>query len=141
MDSLIKKYEGCHLRAYLDPRGIATIGWGSIWFDGRRVNMGDSITQEKADNMLVEYLNKEVSPILDNLPKYITESQKIALASLIYNWNAQGFKNSQLYKAIMTKNRPEIWKQWDFGIKNDLGGIFKRRAEELFLFMQDIDKW
>lgn len=141
INTLIKKYEGCRLEAYQDPKGIWTIGWGSIWIDGRRVQHGDKITQAKADMMLCEYIKSELLPTLDNLPGYVTSSQKIALASLIYNWNAADFKKSRLYMAIIRQDKAEIIRQWDFGLKNNLNGLFKRRTEELFLFFQDIDKW
>lgn len=138
---IIKKYEGCHLSAYKDPKGIWTIGWGNIMLDGVPVQPGDKITQEKADKMLANYVQKEIVPTLNKLPSYITVHQKEALASLIYNWNAAGFLKSKMYQAILRKDKAEIIRQWDFGFKDNLNGLFKRRTEEVYIFFQDIEKW
>lgn len=138
---LVKRFEGCRLKAYLDTEGIPTIGWGSIWIDGRRVQMTDEITQEKADKMLIEYYKKEIEPTINKLPEYITDNQKKALISLIYNWNAQGFLQSKLYKAILSKDKAGIIRQWDYGFKNDQNGLYIRRIKELDVFVSDFPKW
>jgi lysozyme len=139
--NLTMQSEGCKLSAYLDSEGIPTIGWGSIWIDGRRVKLGDSITQEKANSMLEDYFLKEVKPTLDKLPSYITDNQKEALTSLIYNWNSSGFLKSKLYQAIIKKDKAEIIRQWDYGFKNDENGLYIRRIKELALFVPDFVKW
>ena len=58
---LIKKYEGFVSKAYKCPAGVCTIGYGSTsWADGMPIKMGQTITQEKAEALLVDYLNKNV---------------------------------------------------------------------------------
>ena len=47
--SIIKKYEGCQLKAYLDPVGIPTIGYGHT----SGVRLGQTITQAQADAFLI----------------------------------------------------------------------------------------
>ena len=49
---LIKKYEGCKLKAYRDPIGIPTIGYGHT----TNVVMGQVITEKQAE----EYLKQDV---------------------------------------------------------------------------------
>ena len=44
--SLIKKFEGCELKAYQDSVDIWTIGFGHT----KNVKEGDEINQEKAEN-------------------------------------------------------------------------------------------
>ena len=51
---LIKHFEGCELEAYHCAAGVPTIGYGHI----KGVQMGDTITQEQAEEMLVEELNE-----------------------------------------------------------------------------------
>jgi lysozyme len=52
--ALIKKWEGCALTACLEPVGVATIGYGCIAYpNGRPVRLGDQITQEQADALLI----------------------------------------------------------------------------------------
>ena len=54
---LIKEFEGCHLKAYPDPLsgGLPiTIGWGTTRKkDGSPFHMGDTITQQEADELLI----------------------------------------------------------------------------------------
>ena len=52
--SLIKKFEGCKLEAYLCAAGVPTIAWGRT----KDVKMGDTCTQEEADAWLDEELEE-----------------------------------------------------------------------------------
>lgn len=140
MTILIKKYEGFRENPYLCPKGIPTIGYGiTAYPDGKKVSMDDKpITEEYAEALLNDYCIRYVYPVFKKIPYLLTENQRQALSSLIYNWNISGFLKSKLYKAICEKNYSEICKQWDFGFKNNIKGLFKRRTEELYLFMKDI---
>ena len=136
---LIKKYEGLRLQAYKCPMGIWTIGYGNTSYpDGRPVAEGDIITKEYAEALLTDYLIKNVYPVFGKFPFKLTEGQKDAISSLVYNWNMGGFLKSKLYQAICAKNWAEVCREWDFGFKNGLLGLFKRRTEELALFMRDV---
>lgn len=136
---LIKKHEGLRLVAYLCPQGYWTIGYGCRFhLDGRPVKQGDEITKEMAEIMLDNYLIKEVYPVIDGMGIQFTLNQRDALSSLVYNWNAKEFKKSKLYKAIKNKDWANVCREWDYGFKNNLKGLFKRRTEELALFMADI---
>lgn len=138
MCELIKKYEGLRLDAYKCPRGVWTIGYGNTFYpDGRPVQAGDVISQTAAEALLNDYLIREVYPVFAKIPYHLTQGQKDALASLIFNWNSAGFLKSKLYTAICAKDWAEVCRQWDFGFKNGLLGLFKRRTEELALFMKD----
>lgn len=138
-ERLIKKYEGCKLEAYKCPAGIWTIGWGNTYLkDGTKVDWGMKISQEYADELLNMYIEKNIIPTINDIGQKLTEGQKEALASLIYNWGRKGFLNSKLYQAIRKKDYKQVIKEWDLGFINDLKGIYKRRTEELFLFIKDI---
>lgn len=139
MIDMIKRFEGCRLDAYDDGMGVWTIGYGTTKYpDGTAVQLGDSITQEKAEALLVDYCQKEVYPILAKF-SWLSEKQKTALASLIYNWG-NGFTKSKLYSALLLKDYGTIFKEWDYGVKNwkTHKGLLKRRAAELNAFMEDI---
>src|SRR5687767_4780302 len=80
--NLIKEFEGCRLKAYKDPVGIPTIGYGRI----KGVKMGDVITQEQADDYLAEEIAAEYAPGVERLVKVvINENQFAALVSFAYN--------------------------------------------------------
>ena len=139
MCELIKKYEGYSSKAYVCPKGVLTIGYGNTtWEDGTPIKFGDTIDRKRAEKLLTEYIKKEVDPVFKKIPYSLTDAQKDALRSLIYNWNLSGFLKSKLYKAICNKDLAEVCRQWDYGFKNNLLGLFKRRTEELYMIIRDL---
>ena len=78
--SLIKKFEGCELKAYKCAAGVWTKGYGST----KGVKEGDTLTQEEADELLLHemeeyegYINNAVT--VDN---YIMgDFRELAIAS------------------------------------------------------------
>ena len=137
MYGLIKKYEGCYLDAYKCPAGIWTIGWGNTTIDGRPVKEGDHITEEKADKMLQEFVDTEILPKIKFLG--LKGKQQEAFVSLCYNIGiTKILGDTDLIKAIQKKDYAEIYKNWTWGFKNNLPGLYKRRAEEICYFMSEI---
>jgi lysozyme len=71
---LIKEFEGCHLNAYPDPLtgGLPiTIGWGSTRNkNGQPFQMGDSITQAEADELLISQCKNQFLPALRKIPHW-----------------------------------------------------------------------
>lgn len=137
MFDLIKKYEGCKLKAYKCPANVWTVGWGStVYPNGGRVKEGDTCTQKEADGLLLWYCTTQIK-----LPKgYFTEHQKEALYSLIYNVGQTAFDKSELKKAIEAQNWGKVFKNWDWisaGGKEQKG-LIKRRVDELALFFGDV---
>lgn len=142
IDDLIRKYEGCKLKAYPDPAtgGLPiTIGYGSTKkADGTNFALGDEITQGMAEALLCDYIQKNIVPVFDKIPYKLTEDQKTAIASLCYNVGVPSFLRSKLFQAICKKDYAEICRQWDYGFKQNLKGLFKRRVEELYYFIRGI---
>lgn len=136
MYELIKKYEGFKEKAYKCPKGIWTIGYGSTFINGMPVCEGMSITKEKAENLLKEWIEKEVNPYISDLK--LKGKQLDAVQSLVYNIGGPTFKKSKLREAIKNKDYMRICKEWDFGFALNLKGIIKRRIEELYTFIDGI---
>lgn len=141
MNEIIEGTEGCFEQAYPDPLTGGdpwTYGIGSTTkADGTPVKQGDYITKEAARALLRDWLIKYANPIIASIPYRVTESQRTALESLIYNVGPKAFKNSKLYTAICKKDYVNIFKEWDFGVRQ-LKGLAKRRAWELHYFMRDL---
>lgn len=138
MSELIKEFEGVKYQAYKCPAGIWTIGYGSTSYpDGTQVRENDTIKEDYAEIMLNDYLIKYVDPLIAKIPYRLTVHQKEALESLIYNVGPNAFLRSKLYKAIMEKDWPTVFKEWDFGYKQ-AKGLVKRRAKELYYFISGI---
>lgn len=139
MNYLIKKYEGCSLKAYKCPAGVWTIGYGTtVYPDGAPVKQGDTIIQAKADALLIDYVINQIEPHIQDL--YLTDNQKEALTSLIYNIGWPAFSKSKCYKAIKAGDLCTAYVEWEW-IKAGgkvLPGLIKRRAEEKYLFFCEI---
>lgn len=138
IDDIIKKYEGCRLVSYKCPAGIWTIGWGTTYYpDGKSVKEGETISQEMADALLTDYLNKNIVPVFQKIPYTLTIDQKAAIASLCYNVGVPSFLRSKCFTAVCNKDFAGIFENWDWGHKQ-LKGLAIRRADELFNFLKDL---
>lgn len=141
MSDIIEEFEGFSAQAYPDPlTGGApwTYGFGSTTkADGSPVKCGDYIEKEAARVLLRDWIIKNANPVISKIPYRLTESQRQALESLIYNVGAPAFKKSKLYTAICNKDYYNIFKEWDFGVRQ-LKGLAKRRARELDYFLRDL---
>lgn len=140
-NDIIEEFEGFVPTAYPDPltgKEPWTYGFGSTTkADGTPVKCGDYIEREPARALLRDWLIKNANPIIASIPYRLTENQRQALESLIYNVGAPAFKKSKLYTAICKKDHYNIFKEWDFGVKQ-LKGLAKRRARELDYFLKDL---
>lgn len=135
---LIKKYEGFMAKAYICPAGVLTIGYGTtVYADGKPVKKGDTITKDKAEALLIDYLNKNVRPKLSSLK--LKNCQQSALESLVYNIGWGAFSRSKCYKALLAKDWATFIKEYDWfkGGGKVLSGLVKRRTEELYVFFSE----
>ncbi len=89
--TLIKRFEGCYLKAYQDRVGVWTIGYGTTTADksitGCAIKKGMSITQKTADEWLKASLAKKYEPKVSKYDHiyHWTQSQFDALVSFAYN--------------------------------------------------------
>jgi GH24 family phage-related lysozyme (muramidase) len=140
--ALIKEFEGCYLKAYPDPLsgGLPiTIGWGSTRREnGKPFNLGETITQEYADNLLVEELSKRYLPPLQKIPYWneMTDNQKGALLSFAYNLGAN-FYGSVDFKTITKVLKNKEWNEVPSALylyrnpgSNVEAGLARRRKAE-----------
>jgi len=149
---LIKKFEGCFLKAYPDPMTgnlPITIGWGSTKKrDGSNWKLGERITQEEADELLITELETRVLPSLEKIPVWneLNANQRGALFSFAYGaYGDPNFYYNPKFQSMTTvlKN-----KQWDkiketFLIYRNPGsnieiGMRRRRQAEADLFLTPI---
>ncbi len=137
--SLIKKYEGCKLTAYLCPANVPTIGYGHTGKDVTKADVGKKkITPAEAEVLLVSDLPKYANGVERNVKSTINQNQFDALVSFVYNLGEGNFKSSTLLKKINknpndTTIRNEFAKWVKAGGKT-LAGLVKRRADEAELY-------
>ena len=111
---LIKEFEGCHLKAYPDPLSgnlPITIGWGSTRKkDGSAFKLGDTITQQEADELLISQCITQFLPSLSKIPYWneMNDNQRGALLSFAYNLGA-GFYGSGNFNTITSRLKNKEW--------------------------------
>lgn len=149
---LIKRFEGCILKAYPDPlSGGApwTIGWGSIVDEtGKPFKKGDVITQDRADSLLESQLELSYLPGVQRVPYYneMTEEQIGALLSFAYNLGS-GFYGSSGFETISRRLKNKDWESVPdaFLLYRNPGssveeGLKRRRVAEGALWTQGVVK-
>jgi GH24 family phage-related lysozyme (muramidase) len=111
---IIKRFEGCHLKAYPDPLSGGkpyTIGWGSTKKkDGSPFSLGEQIAQDEADSLLQYHLLTAYLPALGTIPHFadMSEEQVGALLSFSYNLGAR-FYGSDGFETISRRLRNKEW--------------------------------
>lgn len=140
---LIKQFEGCSLKAYLCPAKVWTIGYGRTGqVDGTPIKSGMTITQAKAETLLMEDLNNsKYSKAVDKL-NVDNQNQYNALISFCYNLGAGIFTGS-LLAAIKAKNWDSVASQMLLynkarvnGVLQPLAGLTRRRKAEAELLLK-----
>ena len=136
---LLKPFEGLRLQPYLCASGVATIGWGSTFYeDGRRVKLSDpSITAERAEELLDYMIGSVFMPkVIELCPGIETPQQLGALTDFAFNVGVNALKNSTLRKKANAGDwegaKKEILK-WNKGGGKVLSGLTKRRISESIL--------
>ena len=139
---LIKEFEGCHLKAYYDPLtgGLPiTIGWGSTRRkDGSRFMIGNTVTQDEADDLLYFQLRREFLPALAKIPYWeeMNDNQRGALLSFAYNLGAgfYGGRNFNTITRILKERRwnevPKVLEMYRNPGSNVEAGLLRRRKAE-----------
>lgn len=134
---LVKHFEGCKLAAYKCPAGVWTIGFGRT----AGVKQGDTCTQMQADLWLKTELSAQERTINEFVTVKISQNQRDALASFIYNVGAGAFKKSTLARKL--NNGDYVGAAAEFGKWTKAGGktlpgLISRRAAERALFESKI---
>lgn len=137
--ALIKKWEGCRLKAYKDAVGVLTIGYGHTSAAGDpKVTLGMTITQQEADDILVRDLVKYEAAVQRALTRSPTQAQFDACVSLCYNIGQGAFASSTLvrrFNAGDISGAADAFRMWNKAGGNVLQGLVNRREDERKLFL------
>jgi lysozyme len=134
---LIKRFEGCKLKAYKCPADFWTIGYGST---GSHVNEGLVITQAEADALLLRDLLRFELGVMEVIDRPMTQGQFDALVSFAFNVGLGALRGSTLarkFKAVDIAGAAEQFERWNMGGGKVLPGLVKRREAERALFESD----
>ena len=132
--ALIESFEELRLSAYLDQRGIPTIGYGHT----AGVKMGDTCTEEQADAWLEEDAQTATSGVEKSLQVSCNQNQFDALTSFTFNVGVGAEAHSTLAKLMNAgdiQGTADQFLVWDHvnGVPN--AGLLRRRQAERTLFL------
>ncbi|HCU44764.1 MAG TPA: lysozyme [Sphingobacterium sp.] len=139
--ALIKEFEGWYSKPYLDPIGLATIGYGFTYYlPGRKkVTMKDKpLTIAQGEPMLKEILANYENYVKRLVKKPLNQNQFDALVSFTYNLGADNLSKSTLLKKVnVDPNDPTIaaeFPKWNKAGGKVLPGLVRRRKAEADLY-------
>jgi len=132
--SLIKKFEGCELKAYRCAANVLTIGYGTI----KNVTEGMEITQEEAETLLQEEMHEYEGYINDMVKVPLKQHQFDAMVSWVFNLGSGNLSSSSLLKKLNNSEYDEVPAQirrWNKAGGKVLDGLIRRREAEAKMFM------
>ena len=132
---LIKKYEGLILKAYKDPVGVPTIGYGHT----KNVTIGQVITEKQAQEYLKQdVFSAECKVKALNSKYHWTQGEFDALTSFCFNIGSL----TGLTK-FSTRTKEQIAEKMLLYVNaggKKMAGLVKRRKEEHDLFVSEVPK-
>lgn len=131
---LVKRFEGLKLTAYRCPAGVLTIGYGST---GPHVTEGLSITEEFAEDLLVDDLARFERGVSELVKVPLDQDEFDALVSIAFNIGLGAFRGSTLLRKLNAKDyagAAQEFRRWDKAKGKALPGLTKRRHAESMLF-------
>ena len=132
--SFIKQYEGWSATPYKCPAGHWTIGYGHRILEGESFTQ---ITKAEGEALLAKDLEPRAALLASTVNVPLTENQKTALISLIYNIGGANFKQSTLLKKLNKGDFDGARKQfsaWIYAKGKVSKGLVARRKAEAALF-------
>ena len=142
---LVRSFEGCEkavrgsrrFKAYVDPVGILTIGWGHTNATGRRFTADTLWTQAECDDALREDLAKFESAVRGLVKVELEQCRFDALVSFAYNCGVGNLKSSTLLRKVNRRDFSSAAREfakWNKAGGRVLKGLTRRRAAEATLF-------
>lgn len=132
---LIKEFEGLRLTSYKWPHEkYWTIGYGHT---GQEVFEGQEITLEEAESFLFDDMLEADACVDDYCEAPLTENQRAALISFVFNLGCGNFRSSTLLKLLNLEDYSGAGKQflrWNKAGGKVLAGLTRRREAEKRVF-------
>ena len=118
-----------------DEGGISTIGWGTT----KGVKMGDTITRDEADRLLLEDAQRFADHVKALVKVPLNQNQTDALVSFVYNVGPAAFGKSTMLKLInqgLLEDAANQFVRWNRAGDQVLAGLTRRRMAERDLFLR-----
>jgi len=139
--SLTENFEGLRLTAYPDPATNGdpwTIGYGHT---GPEVHKGMTITQEQAEELLMQDVKKAAATVNAKVTTDITQEEFDALVDFVFNVGAGNFNASTLLKKVNAGDihgAADEFLKWDMAAGKHMVGLLKRRHAEAEEFLSSM---
>jgi lysozyme len=130
--TFVGSFEGLRYYAYKDPVGVPTICFG--YTSG--VKMGDTATLEQCRGLLAEELRKANAAVTRCIHTPLTDNQRAALVSLVYNVGPRAVCGSTIQKHLERGDTQAACRgilAWKYSRGIILPGIVRRREAEMNL--------
>lgn len=140
---LIKEFEGFRAKAYLDPVGICTIGYGTTAAAGVGIKpaLGMTITEAQAHGYLMAAVDKFAAQIAPKITKPINENEFGAFVSLAYNIGPPAFAKSSALRKFNAGDKQGAANSillWNKAGGKVMRGLVRRREAERALFLRPV---
>jgi len=138
---LTENFEGLRLTAYPDPATHGdpwTIGYGHT---GAEVHQGMTITQEQAEEFLMQDVQKAVQTVNSKVHTDLTQNEFDALVDFVFNVGAGNFAGSTLLRKINAGDMEGAaleFEKWTHADGKVMAGLIKRRHAEAVLFLNKL---
>lgn len=139
-EALIKSFESYSSLAYLDSRGIPTIGWGHTgWYaQGVAVALGQTCGLEQAETWFADDTATAVAGVMRGLDVVANQNQFDALVSFTFNCGITAFAHSTLLRDLnegLVQSAANEFLKWDYCAGKESDGLENRRKAERALFL------
>jgi lysozyme len=138
---LTEQFEGVRLTAYPDSATGGdpwNIGYGHT---GPEVHSGMTITQEQAENYLMQDVAKAAADVNAKVTVEITQGEFDALVDFAFNCGCGNLNGSTLLKKLNAgdyEGAAHEFEKWDMAAGKHMAGLLRRRQAEELLFLKDI---
>lgn len=149
--NLIKEFEGFSSKAYYDPHtGLLpiTIAYGSTRkIDGTPFHIGETMTKEEGEKLLIYQINKEFIPSLQKIPYWneMNDKMKSAILDFAYNLGAN-FYGASGFNTITRVLREKKWDEVPAALElyrnpgsSVEAGLLRRRKREGLLWQEGLE--
>lgn len=139
---LIEELEGLRLRVYLDSASLPTVGVGHLVRPLDRLRLGQTITRERAEGFLREDLAAAERAVMQYVKVPLSENQRSAVLSLVFNIGAGAFSRSRLLRLLNQREYTLAAAQflrWVHAKGRRIPGLVNRRTREMKLFLTPDD--
>ncbi|CAB3775479.1 Lysozyme [Bacteriophage APSE-2] len=135
--TMVTYFEGLSHKPYKDRGDVLTVCYGHT---GKAIIPGKHYTDEECQALLDSDLKASMAVVETHVTVPLTEMQKAALASFVYNVGSGAFARSTLLKKLNVGDRQgacDEMRRWKYDEGKVSKGLINRRAVERELCLPD----